>query len=184
MTEFIEWYNQQSANTPLVNAIQGHVHFEILHPFCDGNGRIGRNLILRGLCRDFKFNKPIALSGSFNKNLDDYYLQFETGLDLTKTIQRMSPLFQNAVCETEHILELTTYQTKMATQTDQLNDRQLKVLNRLIDYELRGGFKGGMNNKKYQKMAETGDRTALRDLSDLEARGLVRLASSKAPATT
>lgn len=53
-----------------------------------------------------------------------------------------------------------------------LNERQLKVLNRLIDYELRGGFEGGMNNDKYQKMTEIGDRTALRDLNDLEERGL------------
>jgi len=173
MAEFIDWYNQQSINTPLVNAIQGHIHFETLHPFCDGNGRIGRTLMLMGLCRDFKLNAPIALSRSFNKNLNDYYLQFETGLDITKKIQRISPLLQNAVCETEHILELTAYRTKISDQADQLNDRQLKVLNRLINYELRGGFEGGMNNTKYQKMAETSDRTALRDLNDLESRGLI-----------
>ena len=173
MTEFIEWYNQRSTNTPLVNAIQGHIHFETLHPFCDGNGRIGRSLILMGLCRDFKFSEPIALSRSFNKNLKDYYLQFETGLDITAKIQGMSPLFQDAVRETTHILELTAYRTKIADQIDQLNDRQLKVLNRLIDYEFRGGFEGGMNNTKYQKMTGIGDRTALRDLNDLESRGLI-----------
>lgn len=52
-------------------------------------------------------------------------------------------------------------------------ERQLKVLHRLIDYELRGGFEGGMNNAKYQKMTEIGDRTALRDLNHLEERGLM-----------
>lgn len=41
MSEFIEWYNQCPAHMPLANAIQGHIHFETLHPFCDGNGRIG-----------------------------------------------------------------------------------------------------------------------------------------------
>jgi Fic family protein len=173
MSEFIEWYNQCPAETALLNAIQGHVHFETLHPFCDGNGRIGRSLILMGLCRDLDRSTPLALSRAFNKDLDHYYRQFEAGLDLTQTIQRMSPLFVNAVRETGYILELTKYRTKVADQAEALNERQLKVLNRLIDYELRGGFKGGMNNTKYQKMADTGDRTALRDLNALHQRGLM-----------
>jgi len=172
MTEFINWYNQQSTKTPLVNVIQGHIHFETLHPFCDGNGRIGRTLMLMGLRRDFKLSSPIALSRSFNKNLNEYYLLFETGLDITEKIQRISPLLEDAVHETMHILELTAYRTKISGQRDQLNDRQLKVLYRLINYELKVGFEGGMNNTKYQKMTGIGDRTALRDFNDLESRGL------------
>lgn len=173
MTEFIEWFNHCPGASPLVNAIQGHVHFETLHPFCDGNGRIGRSLILMGLCRDLGRTTPLALSRSFNANMDAYYRQFEAGLDLTETIQCMCPLFIDAVRETERILELTAYRTRVADQSALLNARQLKVLNRLIDYELRGGFKGGMNNTKYQKMTTIGDRTALRDLNELEARGLM-----------
>lgn len=173
MTEFIEWYNNTTSDTPLINAIQGHVHFETIHPFCDGNGRIGRNLILMGLCRDLGRHTPLALSRSFHSDLKNYYLQFEAGLDLTDTIARMSPLFQNAVIETEKILELTAYRVQVADQAENLNERQIKVLNRLIDYELRGGFKGGLNNAKYQKMTDIGDRTALRDLGELHRRGLV-----------
>jgi len=173
MSEFIDWYNQCTANRPLVNAIQGHVHFETLHPFCDGNGRIGRNLILMGLCRDLGRNTPLALSRSFNTDLEIYYGQFEAGLDLTQTIQRMAPLFIKAVVETAHILELTAFRAKVGDEAEQLNERQVKVLNRLIDYELRGGFEGGMNNAKYQKMTGIGDRTALRDLSELELSGLM-----------
>ncbi|MCP5538369.1 MAG: Fic family protein [Akkermansiaceae bacterium] len=173
MTEFIEWYNQCPGDTPLVNAVQGHVHFETIHPFCDGNGRIGRNLVLMGLCRDLGRNTPLALSRSFNADLKNYYRQFEAGLDLTDTIQRVSPLFQSAVIETGRILELTAYRARVSDQIEDLNERQIKVLNRLIDYELRGGFKGGLNNAKYQKMTGIGDRTALRDLGELHARGLV-----------
>lgn len=173
MSEFLKWYNQCSPKTPLLNAIQGHVHFETLHPFCDGNGRIGRNLILMGLCRDLGRSTPLALSRSFNSDLETYYRQFEASLDLTATIQRMSPLFINAVKTTGDILELTAYRTKVSDQADALNERQLKVLNRLIDYELRGGFEGGMNNAKYQKMTGIGDRTALRDLNELDACSLM-----------
>ena len=85
----------------------------------------------------------------------------------------MSPLFLNALGETARILELTAFRTKVADQADQLNERQLKVLNRLIDYELRGGFEGGMSNAKNQKMTDIGDRSALRDLGELEERGLM-----------
>jgi len=173
MTEFIEWYNQCPTKTPLLNAIQGHVHFETLHPFCDSNGRIGRNLILMGLCRDLGRTTPLALSRSFNTDLDAYYQQFEAGLDLTKTIQAMSPLFAKAIGETMRILELTAYRTTVGDQAEYLNERQLKVLNRLIDYELSSGFEGGMNNAKYQKMTGIGDRTALRDLNELDRCGLM-----------
>lgn len=173
MTEFIEWYNKRPKSTPLLNAIQGHVHFETLHPFCDGNGRIGRNLILMGLCRDLGRSTPLALSRSFNTAIESYYQQFDAGLDLTESIQIMSPVFLYAVRETERILELTAYRTKVSDKKDTLNGRQLKVLHRLIDYELRGGFEGGMNNAKYQKMTAIGDRTALRDLRQLEQLGLL-----------
>lgn len=173
MTEFIEWYNQCSAESPLLNAVQGHVHFETIHPFCDGNGRIGRNLILMGLCRDLGRTTPLALSRAFNKDLKSYYGQFEAGLDLTSTIQNMAPLFVNAVRETRRILALTAFRTLVSDQSDGLNERQLKVLHWLIDYELRGGFEGGMNNYKYQKMTGMGGRTALRDLAELQKRGLM-----------
>ena len=135
--------------------------------------RIGRNLILMGLCRDLGRNTPLALSRSFNTDLKSYYRQFDGGLDLTHTIQAMSPLFQNAVRETGRILELTSFRTVVADQADSLNERQLKVINRLIDYELRGGFDGGMNNTKYQKMTGIGDRTALRDLNELQELGVM-----------
>lgn len=167
MDEFITWFNQCSPNTPLVNAIQGHIHFETIHPFCDGNGRIGRSLILMGLCRDLNLEYPLALSRAFNSDHKTYYSQFETGLDLTDIIKSLAPSFTKAVAETERILSLTAYRARIADQADSLNERQLKVLNRLVDYELRGGFEGGMSNIKYQKMTGIGDRTALRDLNEL-----------------
>lgn len=173
MTEFIEWSNHCSPSTPLANAVQGHLHFETLHPFCDGNGRIGRSLILMGLCRDLRRSTPLALSRAFNRHREVYYGQFNAGLDLTATIRQVSPLFLDAVRETGRILELTTYRTKVADLASALNERQLKVLHRLIDYELRGGFAGGMSNLKYQKMTGITDRTALRDLNELAERGLL-----------
>lgn len=173
MTEFIEWFNRCPPTSPVINAVQGHVHFETIHPFCDGNGRIGRSLMLMGLCRDLGRTTPLALSRAFHKDLKSYYRQFEAGLDLTSTILSMSPLLLDAVKETGRILGLTAFRTKIADGEVSLKPRQLKVLNRIVDYELRGGFEGGMSNIKYQKMTGIGDRTALRDLAELHERGLM-----------
>ena len=173
MSEFIDWFNRCPPDSPLTNAVQGHVHFETIHPFCDGNGRIGRSLILMGLCRDLGRDTPLALSRAFHQDSKTYYAQFQAGLDLTSTIRSLAPLFVNAVTETGKILELTAFRTRFADQSEHLNPRQLKVLNRLIDYELRKGFDGGMNNTKYQKMTGIGDRTALRDLAQLQELGLM-----------
>lgn len=176
MTAFIDWYNHCPRATPFVNAVQGHVHFETLHPFCDGNGRIGRNLIVMGLCRDFCRAIPLAISRAFNSNsksLKSYYRQFASGLDLTGIMKSMAPLFNGAVEETSRILGLTEYRSKVSASSGELNERQLKVLNKMIDSELRDRFKGGMSNTKYRKIARIGDRTALRDLKELQNLGLL-----------
>ena len=167
MTEFITWFNHCKPSTPLTNAIQGHIHFETLHPFCDGNGRIGRSIILMGLCRDFKIKSPLAVSRAFGNNINDYYSQFRSGLDLTEIIKKLQPIFIQAIEETEHILSTTSMRHKVYQLEAKLNPRQLKVMNRLIDYELKDGFQGGLTNSKYQKMAKVSDRTALRDLEGL-----------------
>jgi Fic family protein len=167
MAEFIKWFNQCKPNSPLTNAIQGHIHFETLHPFCDGNGRIGRSIILMGLCRDFKIKSPLAISRALEKNIDDYYSLFRSGLDLTDIIKKLQPIFIQAIDETYHILSTTSIRHKVYHLENDLHPRQLKVMNRLIDYELKDGFQGGLTNSKYQKMAKVSDRTALRDLEGL-----------------
>ena len=173
MSEFMQWHNQCKPKSPLINAIQGHIHFETIHPFCDGNGRIGRSIILMSLCRDFKVKSPIAISRAFNKNLKTYYSLFQSGLDLTETIKQLQPIFLQAIKETKHILSITSYRQKVYQYQEQLNSRQLKVLHRLIRYELEDGFKGGLTNSKYQKMTKVSDRTALRDLESIVNLGLL-----------
>ncbi len=181
MSEFMKWYNQCKPKSPLINAIQGHIHFETLHPFCDGNGRIGRSIILMSLCRDFKIKSPIAISRAFNKSLKSYYELFQSGLDLTETIKILQPIFLQAIEETKHILSITSFRKNVYQHEEQLNPRQLKVLHRLIKYELEDGFKGGLTNSKYKKMTGVSDRTALRDLEGIvELKLLVKVGEKKA----
>jgi Fic family protein len=173
MTEFIHWYNQCSPSTPLLNAIQSYVHFVNIHPFCDGNGRIGRNLMLMRLCRDLERNSPLALSCVFNRDYQNYYQQFVSGLDITHTIQSLAPLFLKSITETEYILSLTALRTKVLELSNQLNKRQLLALDSMIDDALRDSFMRDMSNSQYKRMNGIGDRTALRDLGELCELGLI-----------
>lgn len=77
------------------------------------------------------------------------------------------------ITETRHILALTAARTHLAAQSHTLHPRQLKVLHKLIDAELQGGFAGGLSNANYQSITQTSDRTALRDLKDLVERGFL-----------
>lgn len=172
MGEFVAWFNRESEQDPLTKAIQGHLHFEAIHPFADGNGRIGRALMQRSLSRDLGRSLPLALSRVFYRDSSLYYRQFKTGLDLTGTIKELGPVMIEAVKETVTILEVT--RMRGVVLNSDLNERQKKVMSRLIHYELSGKeFEGGLNNRNYRKMTSAEEKTAQRDLRDLVSRKLL-----------
>ena len=123
MEAFVNWYNQ-SKISPLAKAVQGHLYFEGIHPFEDGNGRIGRILMQMSLSRDFKRETPLAISRSIGKNKELYYDHFESGLDITNAIKVMGKVLREAVSETKSIYELTYLRDTI--ENSGLNARQLK----------------------------------------------------------
>jgi len=61
---------------PLVKCSIAHYQFEAIHPFGDGNGRVGRMLMVLSLIQDGLLSLPILyISGYINKNRSDYYRQ-------------------------------------------------------------------------------------------------------------
>jgi Fic family protein len=58
------------------------------------------------------------------------------------------------------------------TYGDQLNDRQARMVSRVLA-EGRKGFEGGITTKKYEAITRCPNRTASRDLSDLVAKGII-----------
>jgi Fic family protein len=173
MQGFIDAYNSSKKATPLYNAVRGHIDFEGIHPFADGNGRVGRTIMNMGLMRDLGVEVPFAISRALHAHSDVYYSAFVgDDLDLTQRVKELTPLFKEAVEETYSMLEVTKLR-KLALAVD-MNERQKKVFDHLCTMELEGGYKGKFTNQKYRQKAKLTDlKTAQRDLADLVKKGVL-----------
>lgn len=70
----LEKFVNEGPATPIVKAGLAHAQFETIHPFLDGNGRLGRLLITMILCADGVLSQPLLyLSLYFKQHRDDYY---------------------------------------------------------------------------------------------------------------
>jgi Fic family protein len=181
LARFLEWFNQRPADVDgLFRAGVAHAWFELIHPFEDGNGRVGRALLDRGLAQDE--NRSIrlySLSARFMEVRSDYYdaLQaLSTGtLDATDWLRWFLDQVVAACAQSARTVERVLEKARFWMRHGQsgLNARQNKALNALLDAG-REGFVGGMTNKKYAHLNRVSPATAQRDLSDLAARGILR----------
>jgi Fic family protein len=72
--ELEKYFHAESHLPPLVRLALIHYQFEAIHPFVDGNGRVGRLLITLLLIKEGLLSQPILyLSAFFERNRDDYY---------------------------------------------------------------------------------------------------------------
>ncbi len=174
MDGFISWFNQVHSPTsdmlPLLRAGITHLYFVSIHPFEDGNGRIARALAEKSIAVSMQRPSLIALSRTIEVNRKAYYHALETNnaaLDITDWVlyfaQTIVEAQQNALSQIDFLIKKTRFFDRFAHQ---LNDRQLKVIERLFK-EGSSGFKGGLSAKNYQKIAKTSASTATRDLTDL-----------------
>lgn len=179
MDEFVDAFNAQTKSTPLFNAIAGHVHFEKVHPFSDGNGRTGRVLMNMAIMRDCGLHHPLALSRAIQRESPAYYECIgRSSLDLTQTVKDLAPMMSLAFRETARLAKLTEYRKQ--SHAVEVNERQRKVIDHLIAAELENGYLGKFTSSKYEALTKTSDSTALRDLRELvEAGLLVKLGTLK-----
>lgn len=74
LADWEKFVNEPSSMPPVLRAAMMHYQFETIHPFLDGNGRIGRLLIGFLLVVDGVLSAPILpISGYFERYRDDYY---------------------------------------------------------------------------------------------------------------
>lgn len=207
MDRFLAWFEgtRPAAGTSAVNGIARaalvHLWFESIHPFEDGNGRLGRALADMALAQDMHAQDPQAspalvrvygMARQMLKTRAAYYDALNAtqrlrgiapdapAIDATPWVQWFVQAFTQACVASQVVVRDATEkaQFRLRVAQCQTNERQRKVLERLLDaghVGSGGGFLGGMTNEKYAKITGTSKATATRDLADLAANGLLRI---------
>lgn len=172
MNDFLIWFNTTKIDG-ILKAGVAHVWFEILHPFDDGNGRVGRTLIERALAEDEGLSvRYYSISQQIMSERKAYYAQLRLastgGMDITHWLTWFIKTFSAAIQASLALLETLALKSQFWQHHSQtpLNARQIKALNRMLDEGLEG-FIGGMTTKKYGYLTRTSRATAYRELQDL-----------------
>ncbi|MEM1158406.1 MAG: DUF4172 domain-containing protein [Verrucomicrobiota bacterium] len=183
MNQFIRWFNDThpDGKTPikpgLIRSAIAHLYFESIHPFEDGNGRIGRALSELALSQEIHRPMPLSLSRSIEKNRNDYYdalKKAQRSNEISEWLHYFVAMVLDAQTESERQVDFILKKAKFFDRVkNQLNPRQLKVVQRMLDAGPEG-FEGGMSAKKYISITKTTKATATRDLQDLAKRGMIR----------
>lgn len=176
MKKFIKWFNDTAPGgkneikkAPVRSAI-AHLYFETIHPFEDGNGRIGRAIAEKALAQTLGRPVLLSLSRTIEGKKNLYYKALEQAQqsnDITPWIN----YFVNTIFAAQmQAKELVDFILKKAKFFDRFklvcNVRQDKVVKRMLDAGPEG-FKGGMSAKKYIAITKTSKATATRDLQEL-----------------
>lgn len=169
MNQFIDWYNHYDGLL-LVKAAIAHVYFESIHPFEDGNGRIGRLLVEKTLSQGLKQPALISISKCLEENKKAYYKELEKcnrSLEINDWIEFFSEKILQAQQTSSSLLEFLILKCKILNHlANALNERQTKVLLRIFK-EGVSGFKGGLSAENYISITKTSRATATRDLEAL-----------------
>lgn len=175
MSRFIDWFNSIDFSQPILGrASIAHVYFESIHPFEDGNGRIGRILTEKMLSQGI--GKPIlvALSKFIEKQKKGYYAELEIcnrTLNAASWVEFFSEKILQAQADSMQLLYFLIEKSKIFTAlAGRINPRQEKILLRLFE-EGPGGFSGGLSAENYIKITKGSRATATRDLADLVEKG-------------
>ena len=176
MKRFIKWFNDTSPGgkkeikKPLLRSAIAHLYFESIHPFEDGNGRIGRAIAEKALSQGIGRPIMLSLSGTIEGNKKDYYKALEKAQhsnEITSWINYFAETTLNAQKQAEEQIDFTLKKVKFFDRfRDQLNDRQITVIKRMLEKSTQG-FEGGMNARKYIGITKTSKATATRDLQEL-----------------
>lgn len=175
MLAFVDWFNSTNASVSILGkAAITHIYFESIHPFEDGNGRIGRILVEKILSQGVGQPILIAVSKVLEKRKKEYYAALERcnrTLEIDHWIAFFAEVVLQSQAESMALLYFLIEKSKMLIGLSrQLNSRQEKVLLRMFA-EGPSGFSGGLSADNYIRITKTSRATATRDLVDLVHKG-------------
>jgi Fic family protein len=190
MTRFLKWFASPSPTPmqrPLIHAAVAHLRFVTIHPYGDGNGRIGRAIADLALARhDPAIADSVSLSRQIRTERKSYYDALETAqrgsLDVTPWVSWFTGCYGRAVDHTlavgREMIQARSFWTDHANAT--INDRQRVVLQRYLS----GVFEGWINTSKYATLAKTSPDTAQRDIAALVVQNILVPNGSRGPRTS
>ncbi len=173
---FLAWFECPGDIDPLLGAGLAHLWFVTIHPFDDGNGRIARAIADMALARSEETGQSFySMSAQIRHERNAYYTMLEETqkgwLDITAWQEWFLQCLQRAIDRAQdtlaNVMDKSRFWERFAQEP--LNERQIKVLNRLLD-----GFEGKLTTSKWAKLAKCSQDTAHRDISDLIKRGALR----------
>lgn len=182
MDEFFCWlYRSIKKNTdPIMLSAISHFKFVTIHPFEDGNGRIARAISDYCLARaDQTKQRFYSMSAQIRQERDGYYDILEKcqkgSLDITPWLTWYLNCLNRAILSSDKLLHhiLTKSKVWQHANAYNLNDRQKKIINKLLD-----DFEGNLTNRKYAKLAKCSADTALRDITALIEHGILEKAGA------
>jgi Fic family protein len=177
MGEFLNWFESNEQEDPLLKAAIAHLWFVTIHPFEDGNGRIGRAIAEMCLARsDGSAQRFYSMSSQILEERRNYYEILEKtqsgSLDITEWLTWFLECLDRAIERSNRItrtaLERESFWLNLKEKNISLNPRQKKVLNKLF-----GVFEGKLTREKWMKLTKTSSRTALRDIEELIGLGVM-----------
>jgi len=180
MAKFIEWFNKSAPDgkeplSPLIRAGIAHLYFVSIHPFEDGNGRIGRGVVEKALSQNLGHPTLIALSSIINEKRRDYYEELAaqtTGNEITNWLLYFGKTILEAQDKTIQQTDFIIVKAKFFdAHKENLNPRQFKVIHRILA-EGPKGFEGGLSARNYRTITKSPAATATRDLQDLVSKGI------------
>lgn len=186
MARFLEWLNDETRDQPLIKAGLGHLWFVTLHPFDDGNGRIARAIGDLLLARaEGSSQRFYSLSAQIQRERKAYYDILErtqkSTLDATEWLAWFLATLHRAVEQAQHTLDDVLKKARFWRHFagTPMNERQVKVLNRALD-----GLDGKLTNSRWAAIAKCSADTALRDINELVAHGVLRKSAAGGRSTS
>ena len=176
MDKFLDWFNNEKNLDPVLKAAIAHFWFIIIHPFDDGNGRIGRaitNMLLASA--EGSGERFYSMSSQILAERKRYYevlqkVQHSAG-DITEWMDWFLHCLKNAMLSTEKTTQKIVRKAAFwkTHEHTPINERQRIIINKLLE-----DFEGKLQTSKWAKIVKTSTDTALRDIKDLIEKGILK----------